>query len=194
MLMLNLKKASLLAVVGVMLAPAAVFAADYTHRDVVKDARQNVILNTHGNCVHTKWQAASDECGGAMRYDVRNLAREQRTVYFDFNRSTLNAREKAKLDGLSQAIVASKQVESVDIVGFADQIGKPSYNKALSQKRAANVKAYLASKGLKTRNIRVEGMGESKPVTNCDDKMERNALIACLAEDRRVEIMLNLVK
>ena len=138
--------------------------------------------------------AATDECTGAARFDVENLSREQRTVYFDFNRSTLNAHEKAKLDGLSQAIVASKRVESVDIVGFADKIGKPSYNKALSTKRANNVKAFLSSKGLKTRNVRVEGMGEDKPVTSCDDSMARKDLINCLAEDRRVEIRLNLVR
>jgi outer membrane protein OmpA-like peptidoglycan-associated protein len=192
--MINLKKASLLAAVGVMLAPAALLAADRMAHDVVKDGRHNVVLNSHGNCVVTKWQSASDECSGVSRLDVRNLTREQRTVYFDFNKSTLNSKEKAKLDGLAKAIAASKQVESVDIVGYADKIGKPSYNKALSMKRANNVKAFLSAKGLKTRNVRVEAMGEDKPVTQCDDKMPRKELISCLAEDRRVEIMLNMVK
>jgi outer membrane protein OmpA-like peptidoglycan-associated protein len=187
--MINLKKASLLAAFGIMLAPAA-YAADSYH-DVVKDARGNVVLSTNGNCVETRWESATNEC--VNKRDIRSrLSKEQRTVYFDFNKSTLNAKEKMKLDEVSQIIIESKEVASVDIVGYADMIGKPSYNKKLSQKRAQTVKSYLATKGLKTRNVHVEGLGESNSVTKCDEKMDRKDLIACLAADRRVEIELNV--
>ena len=90
-------------------------------------------------------------------------------------------------------ILDSKEVESVDIVGYADEIGKNSYNKKLSIRRAETVKAYLAAKGLKTRHVRVEGLGATNSVTHCDSKMPRKELIACLAPDRRVEIELNLI-
>ena len=187
--MINVKKASLLAALGLVLAPAAVFAGSHsTSQEVVKNTFQNVVVNTFNNCVVTKWPAARNEC------TTLNITRELRTVYFDFNKSTLNAKEKGELDSLAKAIQASKSVESVDIVGFADKIGKPSYNKALSMKRAQTVKSYLAAKGLKTRNTRVEAMGEDKPVTSCDDSMAKADLINCLAEDRRVEVMLNMAK
>ncbi len=181
-------KACLLAAVGMMVAPAA--ASAVTYNDVVKDARGNLVMNTFGNCVITQWQSNTNQCGKSSLL----LSKEQRTVYFDFNKSTLNAKEKAKLDEVSKIIAGSKDVASVDIVGFADMIGKPSYNKRLSQRRAETVKSFLATKGLKTRKVRVEGLGESKSVTNCDPKSDRNALIACLAADRRVEIELNTVK
>lgn len=189
--MINLKKTCLVAAAGAMLFPAALYASQHgTAQDVVKDVRGNVIMNTHGNCVVTQWNAVTNECGmGGMR-----LSKEQRTVYFDFNKSTLNAKEKAKLDDLARIISGSKSVSSVDVVGYADQIGTNSYNKRLSTKRAQTVKSYLASKGLKTRNVRVEGMGEKGSVTHCADTLPRNELIACLAEDRRVEIELNLSK
>jgi outer membrane protein OmpA-like peptidoglycan-associated protein len=187
MLMKKSNKACLLTAVALMAAPAAALAGPYN--DVVKDARGNIVMNTFGNCVITKWTSNTNQCGKGHA-----LSKEQRTVYFDFNKSTLNAKEKAKLDELSKIIAASKNVTSVDIVGFADMIGKPSYNKRLSQRRAETVKSFLAGKGLKTRKIRVEGLGESKSVTNCDPNSERNALIACLAADRRVEIELNTVK
>jgi len=192
--MINIKKASLLAAVGAMLIPAAAFsAAVSSYHDVVKDARGNVVVSTNGNCVETQWTSATNQCiGGKIRHISDRLSKEQRTVYFDFNKSTLNATEKAKLDEVSKIIIDSKEVESVDIVGYADQIGKSSYNKKLSEHRAYTVKKYLAVKGLKTRNVRVEGLGATNSVTHCDAKLDRAALIACLAADRRVEIELNV--
>ncbi len=190
--MINLKKACMLATVGALLAPAAVLAAHNHAHDVVKDARGNVVHNTFGNCVITKWESATDECTGA---DIRaRISKEQRTVYFDFNKSTLNAKEKTKLDDLARIISGSKEVQSVDIVGFADMIGTSGYNKQLSMRRANTVKSYLASKGMKTRKTRVEAMGEKMSVTKCDPNMARDELIACLAADRRVEIELNVAK
>jgi len=194
--MITIKQASLLVAVGAMLAPAAVFAVEQDTRDVVKDSQSNVITSTDGNCVRTQWTGKSDDCTGEAklgRHDIRSrLSKEDRTVYFDFNKSTLNSKEKAKLDEVSRIILDSKEVESVDIVGYADEIGTSSYNKRLSLHRASTVKAYLASKGLKTRNVRVEGLGASNSVTHCDKKLARKELISCLAADRRVEIELNV--
>lgn len=195
--MITIKQASILAAVGVMLAPVAVFAADQDLRNVVKDARGNVVTSTDGNCVRSQWANGVDECNGSKvaRHDIRSrLSKEDRTVYFDFNKSTLNAHEKAKLDDVSKIILDSKEVESVDIVGYTDEIGKSSYNKRLSQHRAATVKSYLAAKGLKTKNVRVEGLGEANSVTHCDNKLPHKELISCLAADRRVEIELNVTK
>lgn len=194
--MINAKKASLYATLGgALLISAAATAGDRSmHQEAVRDMNGSSITSTNGNCVVTKWTTSANDCRMSIPGDVRKLSREQRTVYFDFNKSTLNAKEKAKLDSLAKVITASKAVTSVDIVGYADQLGKPAYNKALSNRRAETVKSYLASKGLKTRKVRVEGMGEEKPVTDCDAGAERSALISCLAADRRVEIELNFVK
>jgi outer membrane protein OmpA-like peptidoglycan-associated protein len=188
--MINVKKACLLATLGgALYIPVAMAAQDTAPHQVVNDADQDVVVSTNGNCVVTKWTSNVDECKTSVR-----LSKEQRTVYFDFNKSTLNASEKAKLDNVAKAVKASKEVKSVDIVGFADQIGNNSYNASLSKRRAETVKSYLSAKGLKTNKVRVEGMGEENPVTNCDSSAPRAELIACLAADRRVEVMLNLVK
>jgi len=184
---MTLKKASLLATVGLILAPAA-FAAE-GFQNVVKDTNGHVVKNTFNNCVVSDFTSANNECTGEM-----GISKELLNVYFDFNKSTLNAKEKAKLDKLSKLIKAAKKVESVDIAGYADSIGKSGYNKKLSEKRAASVKAYLAKKGLKTRKITVEAHGDSAPVTTCDSTLAKPELIICLAEDRRVEIKLNVKK
>lgn len=186
--MITLKKASLLATVGLLIVPAAFAGEISTAKSVVRDSNNNVVRNTFNNCVVTKWDVASNECG-----DIA-ISKELLNVYFDFNKSTLNAKEKAKLDKLAKLIKGSKEVESVDIAGYADVIGKDGYNKKLSSKRAAAVKAYLAKKGLKARKVSVEALGSSKPVTTCDQGLAKQELVACLAEDRRVEIKLNLKK
>ena len=186
--MTTLKKASMLATIGLLLAPTA-FAGE-TFKSVVHSTNGNIVHSTNGNCVVSNSDAKDNEC----LVGIEAATKELRTVFFDFNKSTLNAKEKAKLDKVAKMIKDSKEVNSIDIVGFADKIGKASYNKALSAKRAGAVKKYLAAKGLKTRKLTVESFGDTKPVTDCDASLAKAELITCLAEDRRVEIKLNLKK
>ena len=192
--MINFKKATLLVAIAAMMAPAA-FAGQF--QDTVHSTNKNIARNTFGNCVVTKWTSDHNECTGeTAKPDVRNLSKEWRNVYFDFNKSTLNAKEKAKLDEVSKVIIASKEVKNVDLRGYADIVGNTAYNKRLSLKRAQTVKSYLAVKGLKTRNVKVEGLGESSNA-KCEYTPGKKATpeqIACLAEDRRVEIFLNFIK
>ena len=64
------------------------------------------------------------------------------TVYFDYDSSELDSRAKETLDKLGQ-----NGVYVVD--GYASSEGSTEYNKALSQRRADTVKAYLESCGAK---------------------------------------------
>ena len=52
---------------------------------------------------------------------------------------------------------------------------------------AEAVKSYLVSKGVEARRLAAVGKGEANPVVQCDDK-DRQALIACLEPNRRVEV------
>ena len=190
--MMTIKKTTILATVALLLSSPA-FAAD-AFKSVVHDSNGGIVRDTNGGCVLTQWDAKNNECTGEKaKSDIEELTKELRTVYFDFNKSTLNAKEKAKLDKVAKLIKDSKAVESVDISGYADTIGKSSYNKKLSAARAASVKAYLAKKGLKTNKVTVEAFGEEHPIAKCDPALARKELIVCLAEDRRVEIKLNLL-
>lgn len=195
--MIKIKNVTRLAMIGAVIATSA-FAGPGPYQEVVHDTNRHIVRNTFNNCVVTRWTSDVNECEGmAAKPDLHSLSKEWRNVYFDFNKSTLNAKEKAKLDELSRIIVASKEVENVDLTGYADVVGNTAYNKRLSLKRAQTVRSYLATKGLRTRNVKVEAMGESQPVTNCGYQEGRKATaeeIACLAEDRRVEIELNFIK
>lgn len=177
-------KTTLMAAALAAAAATAQAGHDGPH-DVVKDERLNIVMNTFGNCVRTKWTAGYDECHGQ---------REARTVYFDFDSSRLTPAARAKLDSLVDIIKNSSSVESVSIVGYADRIGSNDYNYRLSQRRAKAVEKYLASRGYyDTRSTDVRSYGEDRPVSNCDG-IRGNELRACLWRDRRVEIELNFSK
>ena len=108
---------------------------------------------------------------------------------FDFNKATLRAEGKAKLDDVA-AKSNSLVLEVVIAVGHADRIGGAAYNQKLSEKRAAAVKDYMVSKGIPANRVYTEGKGSKQPVTKAGQcKGPKSAkVIACLQPDRRVDI------
>ncbi|MCA1978921.1 MAG: OmpA family protein, partial [Thiobacillus sp.] len=95
---------------------------------------------------------------------------------------------RAKLDDLIAKIKAFGAIDSIKITGHADKMGKADANKKLSLARAKAVGAYLKSKGVKAKTFATAGLGDTKPVVECDMKQPKDALKACLAPNRRVEI------
>lgn len=193
------------ALLTLLALPAPSFAAN-DMRDVVRDKNNEIVHNTFGNCVRTGWVSAEDECG-AKEPQVQaatpavvpaavqsQVAREDRTVYFEFNKATIMASERQKLDSLSNVLKSAKDVRDINIVGYADRMGTTSYNERLSRKRALAVESYLKAQGyLKTNVVNTRWLGESAPVTECPASLQRRALIACLQKDRRVEIEFNYI-
>lgn len=116
---------------------------------------------------------------------------------FAFDRaglSDMSAEGRARLDQLAQGITShAAQVQSVRVLGYTDRLGSDAYNDALSQKRADTVKDYLVSRGVDSRLIQAEGRGKRNPVEACA-MTERSALIACLAANRRVEVLVTALK
>lgn len=116
---------------------------------------------------------------------------------FAFDRaglSDMSTEGRAKLDQLAQGIIVhAGQVQSVRVIGHTDRLGSDAYNDALSQKRADTVKDYLVSHGVDSRLIQAEGRGKRNPVEACA-LTERSALIACLAANRRVEVLVTALK
>jgi len=72
-------------------------------------------------------------------------------VFFAYDNAELDDRAKAELDKLGQNGV-------YDIVAFASNEGTAEYNKALSQRRADTVKAYLEGRGCKINSAVGKGV------------------------------------
>jgi OOP family OmpA-OmpF porin len=111
------------------------------------------------------------------------------TELFEFNKATLTANARAKLD--AEVIAKLKDlgdIRYVNVNGHADRLGTPQYNQRLSEKRAEAVRAYLVSKGTDGAKVEVFGFGKTLPVQSCPDNNKRAALIECLAPNRRVVV------
>ncbi|MCW9718467.1 porin OmpA [Avibacterium sp. 21-599] len=110
-------------------------------------------------------------------------------VTFAFGKSNLRPEAQSTLDGIYGEIAQLKEA-NVAVAGYTDRIGSEAANLKLSQRRAETVANYLVSKGVAQDAISATGYGEANPVTGakCDSVKGRKALIACLADDRRVEI------
>jgi outer membrane protein OmpA-like peptidoglycan-associated protein len=179
--------------------------AEVNDRDVVHDTKGQVVHISNGTCVRTKWDTGLDACA-SRRFaqqtvveerkarSVAEFTREERTVYFEFDRFALSSDALARLDTLANALKTDQSVKEARIVGYADRIGSIPYNDRLSQKRAETVRDYLIAKGYTNAHVtETRWVGKSKPSTNCPAAQDRSNLIACLQNDRRVEVEIVLL-
>ena len=118
-------------------------------------------------------------------------------VLFDFGKSSLKPEGVTALDGLYEQIKAETPKDGTAlVVGYTDRIGSDASNQILSEQRAKTVADYLVGKGIPADKVSTQGRGEAEPVTGtqCDAIKAKKELIACLAPDRRVSILVTGTK
>ena len=101
-------------------------------------------------------------------------------VYFDFDKSILDAEDKTLLE---QYLPEIKKAKIVRLEGHCDERGTREYNLALGERRALEVRDFLVVKGVSGKKIRVVSFGEEKPLNSASNEK-------AWAENRRVEISL----
>ena len=102
---------------------------------------------------------------------------------FETGSAALNASTNSTLLEIART-VKTRNRTFVDVLAHTDTTGSPQGNQALSDKRAAAVAAYLASRGVSRARIGSKGLGESAPLYNPEsDETQR-------AANRRIEIRL----
>ncbi len=84
-----------------------------------------------------------------------------RSVQFAFDSAELTAESRAILDEVASMV--KQQGRPIAVDGHTCSIGTDEYNQRLSERRAASVKKYLASKGVPADGIVTHGYGESRP-------------------------------
>jgi outer membrane protein OmpA-like peptidoglycan-associated protein len=115
------------------------------------------------------------------------------TVNFGFDSADLDKQATAALDTLVQQARAKGGISAVRLTGHADRVGTDEYNLDLSLRRAGAVSDYLTGQlGIDPQAIEVGGKGESQPLVGCDGVFGA-AAIECLAPNRRVEVILDLM-
>ena len=99
-------------------------------------------------------------------------------VAFEFDSDKLTAAAKENLDQFAMALHDPRlKGEKFEIDGHTDATGAEQYNQGLSERRAAAVVAYLASRGVDPEELKAKGFGKTKP--RVSDPFS--------AENRRVE-------
>ena len=114
-------------------------------------------------------------------------------VNFGFDRADLDADAMAAIDTLVREASSRGAIKGARLTGHADRIGAENYNMDLSLRRASAVSDYLVERaGMDAQSIEVGGKGESEPLVACEG--ERGAAaIQCLAPNRRVEVILDVM-
>ena len=102
------------------------------------------------------------------------------TVYFEFDKSTIPASERGKLEAVKQWMDANPG-RSLFLAGNADKRGTPEYNLALGERRALAVREYLVGLGLPATSLYTNSYGSDRPAIDGDTE-------EAYAKNRRVEI------
>jgi outer membrane protein OmpA-like peptidoglycan-associated protein len=103
-------------------------------------------------------------------------------VLFDTGSANLNPGGMQQIARLSTYLAANPS-QTVRIEGHTDSQGSATYNEALSQRRAASVRAALVAAGIDPARVTAMGMGEALPVASNDTAAGRQ-------QNRRVEIII----
>ncbi|MCD9574859.1 OmpA family protein [Flavobacterium soyae] len=96
------------------------------------------------------------------------------SVYFDFNKSTPIENSTAAIDVILNYLRKNPSA-SLDVIGYADQVGKAEYNEKLSNARAENVKKILTQAGIASSRLNVVPAGADTSVEKNSEEARRLA-------------------
>ena len=113
---------------------------------------------------------------------------------FGFDQDSLQTDGKKALDQLLLSL-QRVDIDTIEVTGHTDRLGRKAYNDKLSLRRAEAVKRYLVQTGgISAPKINTTGMGAMQPETlanECQGTQASRTLITCLRADRRVEVVVS---
>ena len=112
---------------------------------------------------------------------AKSLLKEFADVYFEFDKWDLSEQAKKALTAQSE-ILKQNRTATLAIEGYADERGSREYNLALGEKRAQEVRRFLAELGV-SNTVKVISYGKDRPV--CTEPSE-----ACHAKNRHTHLAL----
>jgi len=148
----------------------------------IPDTDGDGVNDEEDKCINEKGPASNFGCPVIDEKIVERVNKAAQNVFFATGSSKLLAKSFPKLNDVV-SILKENPTYKVAIDGHTDDVGKDEMNMTLSDKRAASVKAYLASKGVDEGRLTSTGYGETKPVAD-------NKTAAGRAKNRRVEMTL----
>ena len=158
--------------------------SDSTDAGKAKDALDKAVASNQG--LADKFTTLEELMGvpGGKVTDIRKPIYMPSDLLFDFNETRL--REGAKASMMMLGILIDRNPDTVFVIqGHTDTIGTDASNLELSRKRAQAVSDWLQqSLRIQAARIRVEGLGESRPLVAAEGSIEEQQ------PNRRVEIQM----
>ncbi len=102
-------------------------------------------------------------------------------INFDFDRADIKPDSLPIIDEIAKLLKDDPSLK-LSIEGHTDNIGKPDYNKQLSDGRAKTVMSAVTTKGIDPKRLKSVGYGQDKPIADNDSDEGR-------AKNRRVELV-----
>ena len=206
--------------VALLASGTAVASEAHIHGYTVSGQSQEVVRNNYGECwKNTYFDKATQgrvECGDAVepapvavveqapQYVDETVSLSAKTL-FGFDKDVLRTEAQDNLKVLAQRL-GQTNVQSVRVEGHTDFMGSEKYNQALSERRANVVANYLVSNGVPASKTSAVGLGESQAQMTqvCEAEVaklgakaskakKREALIACIEPDRRVDVKIRSI-
>jgi OOP family OmpA-OmpF porin len=154
--------------------------------DVENNSIAGVAVDTKGRMVDLNKNGVADELEKYMDDRITKAAETNNnnevvkrlinegyvSVFFDFNSSKPTAASTQNLSFILTYLKNNPNA-SVDITGYADEIGSTEVNSALSEKRANNVRNTLIKAGINASRINIIPAGEDASVDKDSDSARR---------------------
>lgn len=104
-------------------------------------------------------------------------------VLFKLNSATLRPDARERLAKVAGILLAYPDIH-VEVNGYTDNTGSPSYNEQLSQQRADAVRNFLVQQGVPQASIQAQGFGQDNPVAANNTPEGRS-------QNRRVDLVVS---
>ena len=109
------------------------------------------------------------------------------TVYFGYDRATMQAGEAAKLEQVANALKSKGADYDLLVEGHCDERGTEEYNRALGERRALAIRELLIQAGVNGNHVFTRSFGKDKPSSVGHDE-------TAWSRNRRGEFVLVLPK
>src|SRR5581483_5877121 len=117
------------------------------------------------------------------RDSARGLIVSMPDVLFSTGSANLKETARERLAKVAGILIAYPDIH-VEVDGYTDSTGSPTFNEQLSQQRAASVQSYLAQQGVPAGSIVTRGFGQADPIASNDTAAGRQ-------QNRRVELVVS---
>ena len=116
-------------------------------------------------CPYSAGTVAANGCPEIAKEDKETLDIAMRAVQFDTGKNSLKSESYQILKQIAN-ILKRYPDYNLSIAGHTDNVGNPSANQTLSERRAKACHDYLASQGVLITRMSFAGYGESRPIAD----------------------------